>query len=85
MPGSLLRGCHEGPESRLAEMDRGRKNRRPVAPVAELAYALAREHQVKAKFSGLVEDAFDVPREVPQLLVSMRGNTVGSGMYSLAV
>src|SRR5438270_1570167 len=27
MPGSLLRVCHEGPESRLAQMDRSRKNR----------------------------------------------------------
>src|SRR5947199_219248 len=30
MPESLLRGCNEGPESRLAEMDSGRKKRRRV-------------------------------------------------------
>src|SRR5260370_37279388 len=30
MPESLMRGCDEGPESRLAEMDSGRKNHRGV-------------------------------------------------------
>jgi hypothetical protein len=32
---SLLQGCDEGPESRLAEMDSGRKNRRRVYRVRD--------------------------------------------------
>jgi hypothetical protein len=35
MPESLLRGCDEGPESRLAEMDWGGKNRRRVYRVRD--------------------------------------------------
>src|SRR5260370_3696681 len=35
MPESLMRGCDEGPESRLAEMDSGRKNRRSVYRVRD--------------------------------------------------
>ena len=35
MPQGLLRGCDEGPESRLAEMDSGRKNRGGVYRVRD--------------------------------------------------
>jgi hypothetical protein len=40
MPESLLRGCGEGPESRLAEMDSGRKNRRRVYRVWDEQHGL---------------------------------------------
>ena len=35
MPESLLRGCNEGPKSRLAKMDSGRKNRRGASRVRD--------------------------------------------------
>src|SRR5207237_4765381 len=53
-PESLLRACHEGPESRLAEMDSGRKNRRGVYRGRDEQHGPGPAHSRRIVVSGQV-------------------------------